>query len=115
MPSIDSAHPQKVDGMLRNRWTTYSGFGGRLAPESVVAFDRITHGLLNRIRDLNLKLVSVEKRKESLNRIALRIELRLENMDALGILSGERLVEKSLEPVFLAGDAFRQTRLGHHR
>jgi predicted DNA-binding helix-hairpin-helix protein len=31
-----------VDGMLRNQWTTYSGFGGRLAPESVVAFDRIT-------------------------------------------------------------------------
>ena len=26
-----------------NRWTTYSGFGGRLAPESVAAFDRITH------------------------------------------------------------------------
>jgi len=43
MPSIDSAHPLKVDGMHRNRWTTYSGFGGRLAPESVVAFDRITH------------------------------------------------------------------------
>jgi hypothetical protein len=43
MLSIDSAHPQKVDGMLRNQWTTYSGFGGRLAPESVVAFDRITH------------------------------------------------------------------------
>jgi len=29
--------------MHRNRWTTYSGFSGRLAPESVVAFDRITH------------------------------------------------------------------------
>ena len=43
MLSIDSAHPQKVDGMHRNQWTTYSGFGGRLAPESVVAFDRITH------------------------------------------------------------------------
>ena len=42
MLSIDSAHPQKVDGMHRNQWTTYSGFGGRLAPESVVAFDRIT-------------------------------------------------------------------------
>ena len=41
-PSIP-AHPQKVDGMPRNQWTTYSGFGGRLAPESVVAFDRITH------------------------------------------------------------------------
>jgi len=43
MLSIDSAHPQKVDGMHRNRWTAYSGFGGRLAPESVVAIDRITH------------------------------------------------------------------------
>ena len=42
MLSIDSAHPQKVDGMHRNQWTTYSGFGGRLALESVVAFDRIT-------------------------------------------------------------------------
>jgi hypothetical protein len=42
MLSIDSAHPQKVDGMHRNRWTTYSGFSGRLAPESVVAIDRIT-------------------------------------------------------------------------
>jgi len=42
MLSIDSAHPQKVDGMLRNQWTTCSGFGGRLAPVSVVAFDRIT-------------------------------------------------------------------------
>ena len=28
--------------MHRYRWTTYSGFSGRLAPESVVAFDRIT-------------------------------------------------------------------------
>ena len=41
-PSIP-AHPQKVDGMPRNQWTTCSGFGGWLAPESVVAFDRITH------------------------------------------------------------------------
>jgi len=46
MLSIDSAHPQKVDGMHRNRWTTYSGFSGRLAPESVVAIDRITQLIL---------------------------------------------------------------------
>ena len=45
MLSIDSAHPQKVDGMHRNRWTAYSGFGGRLAPESVVAIDRITQAI----------------------------------------------------------------------
>jgi hypothetical protein len=32
-----------VDGMLRNQWTTCSGFGGRLAPDSLVAIDRITH------------------------------------------------------------------------
>jgi arylformamidase len=28
--------------MLRNQWTTCSGFGGRLAPDSLVAIDRIT-------------------------------------------------------------------------
>ena len=28
----------------RNKWTACSGFGGRHAPESVVAFDRITQG-----------------------------------------------------------------------
>jgi len=46
MPSIDSAHPQKVDDMLRNQWTTCSGFGGRLAPDSLVAFDRITQPII---------------------------------------------------------------------
>jgi len=43
MPSTDSAHPKKADGMLRIQWTTCSGFGGRLAPDSLADMDRITH------------------------------------------------------------------------
>jgi hypothetical protein len=43
MSSIDSDHLQKVDGFYRIQWTTYSGFDGRLAPDSVDVFDRITH------------------------------------------------------------------------
>jgi len=41
-----------VDGMLRNQWTTCSGFGGRLAPDSLADMDRITHnGSMRKIAD----------------------------------------------------------------
>jgi hypothetical protein len=38
-----SGLPQKVDGMLRIRWTASTGFSGRHAPDSLAAMDRITH------------------------------------------------------------------------
>ena len=37
-PPIDSAHPQKVGGMHRIRWTACSGFTGRHRPDYVAAF-----------------------------------------------------------------------------
>ena len=36
--------------MLRIQWTTCSGFGGRLAPDSLAAMDRITHGSVSQIQ-----------------------------------------------------------------
>jgi hypothetical protein len=37
-------HPaDSVVAMLRFRWSTCFGLGGRLAPDSLVAMDRITH------------------------------------------------------------------------
>jgi hypothetical protein len=43
MSSTDSGVIQKVDAMLRIARTACSGFGGRHAPDSLVAFHRITH------------------------------------------------------------------------
>lgn len=41
-PPPHSAHLKKMDGLLRNQWTAYSGIDGRLPPDSVVGIDRIT-------------------------------------------------------------------------
>jgi len=43
MSATDSDQVQKVADIVRNRWPTYSGFGGRHAPESLAAMGRITH------------------------------------------------------------------------
>jgi hypothetical protein len=69
MPTI---YEIRLEGQLDSSWSEWLGEmrithleTGESLLTGPVADQAALHGLLNRIRDLNLKLVSVEKRKES--------------------------------------------------
>ena len=47
----DSAPCRPSIPVIPKKWTACSGIGGRLAPESVVAFDRITHQYVSNARN----------------------------------------------------------------
>jgi hypothetical protein len=57
---------QKVDGMLRIRWTASTRFSGRHAPDSLVAMDRITHLTLGQTQQLKgVAIIEVLKRNKT--------------------------------------------------